>query len=102
MIAQNWLDLSAERGPSNFDQRHLFTLQAQYSTGVGPQGGAMLHGWKGAAFKGWTLITQITVGSGLPLSPVYVSAVKGTGVTGTHPARRHRNLGHRRARPGAI
>jgi hypothetical protein len=83
MIAQNWLDLSAERGPSNFDQRHLVTFQSQYSTGVGPKGGAMLHGWKGVAVKGWTLITNINMGSGLPLSPVYVSAVKGTGVTGT-------------------
>ncbi|MEO8372827.1 MAG: TonB-dependent receptor, partial [Candidatus Solibacter sp.] len=83
MIAQNWLDLSAERGPSNFDQRHLVTIQSQYSSGVGPKGGAMLHGWKGVAVKGWTLITNINMGSGLPLSPVYVSAVKGTGVTGT-------------------
>ncbi len=83
MIAQNWLDLSAERGPSNFDQRHLVTIQSQYSSGVGPKGGAMLHGWKGVAVKGWTLITNINMGSGLPISPVYVSAVKGTGTTGT-------------------
>jgi len=83
VIAQNWLDLSAERGPSNFDQRHLLTLQTQYSSGVGVRGGALLHGWKGAAFKGWTLISSITTGSGLPATPVYVSAVKGTGVTGT-------------------
>ena len=38
VIAQNWLDLSAERGPSNFDQRHLLTLQTQYSSGVGREG----------------------------------------------------------------
>ena len=69
MIAQNWLDLSAERGPSTFDQRHLLTLQTQYSSGVGVHGGALLRGWRGAAFKGWTLITQINAGSGLPLTP---------------------------------
>ena len=40
VIAQNWLDLSAERGPSNFDQRHLLTLQTQYSSGVGVQAAA--------------------------------------------------------------
>ena len=51
MIAQNWLDLSAERGPSNFDQRHLVTMQAQYSSGVGMKGGALLHGWKGTAVQ---------------------------------------------------
>jgi hypothetical protein len=82
VIAQNWLDLSAERGPSNFDQRHLLTLQTQYSSGVGVKGGALLRGWRGAAFKGWTLINNITVGSGLPLSPIYSVAVAGTGVTG--------------------
>jgi hypothetical protein len=32
-IAQNWLDLEAERGPSSFDQRHLLSVQAQYTTG---------------------------------------------------------------------
>jgi hypothetical protein len=83
VIAQNWLDLSAERGPSNFDQKHLVTLQTQYSSGVGVHGGALLHGWKGAAFKGWTLTSQITAGSGLPASPIYSVATVGTGVTGS-------------------
>ncbi len=83
VIAQNWLDLSAERGPSTFDQRHLFTLQTQYSSGVGVRGGALLRGWRGAAFKGWTLTTQINAGSGLPLSPIYGVNVVGTGVTGS-------------------
>ena len=83
VIAQNWLDLSAERGPSNFDQRHLLSLQTQYSSGVGVRGGALLHGWKGTAFKGWTLISQLNAGSGLPATPVYAVAVSGTGVTGT-------------------
>jgi hypothetical protein len=82
VIAQNWLDLSAERGPSNFDQRHQVTLQTQYSSGVGVKGGALLHGWKGTAFKGWTLINNITAGSGLPVSPIYSMTVAGTGVTG--------------------
>ncbi len=82
VIAQNWLDLSAERGPSNFDQRHLLTLQTQYSSGVGVRGGAMLHGWQGAAFKGWTLTSQINAGSGLPETPSYSVAVAGTGVIG--------------------
>jgi len=83
VIAQNWLDLRAERGLSPFDQRHLATLQAQYSTGVGVRGGALLRGWTGAAFKGWTFVTQISAGSGLPETPVYVAAVHGTGVTGS-------------------
>jgi trimeric autotransporter adhesin len=84
VVAQNWLNLSGERGRSSFDQRHLLNLQAQYSTGVGIGGGTLLGGWRGALFKEWTVATQITAGSGLPLTPVYFAAVPGTGVTGSY------------------
>ena len=57
-VAQNWLNLSAERGLSTFDQRHLFTAGIQYSTGVGVHGGALLTGWRGLIFKGWTSAIQ--------------------------------------------
>jgi hypothetical protein len=83
VIAQDWLNLAGERGLSNFDQRHLLTLQAQYSTGMGVGGGTLMSGWRGAAFKEWTLSTQINAGSGLPQTPIYVAAVQGTGVTGS-------------------
>jgi hypothetical protein len=82
-IAQNWLDLGAERGLSTFDQRHLLNLQAQYTTGMGLGGKTLMSGWKGTLFKEWTVVTQITVGSGLPETPVYLAAVPGTGVTGS-------------------
>ena len=82
-IAQNWLDLSAERGRSTFDQRHLLSLGVQYTSGMGAGGGTLLRGWRGALFKEWTAATQITVGSGLPETPVYLAAVPGTGFTGT-------------------
>jgi hypothetical protein len=85
LIAQDWLHLNAERGPSNFDQRHVVTVQAQYSTGVGVHGGALLRGWKGTAFKGWTMVTQITTGSGLPETPNYIQAIQGTGAIGVRP-----------------
>jgi len=81
-IAQNWLDLGAERAPSNFDQRHQLTIQGQYSTGVGVRGGALLGGLKGAAFKDWTIMSSLNIGSGLPETPIYFAAVPGTGVTG--------------------
>jgi hypothetical protein len=74
LVAQNWLDLSAERGLSNFDQRHLLTLQAQYTSGMGRARANTL-------LKEWTIATQITAGTGLPLTPRYVAAVQGTGVT---------------------
>ena len=82
-IAQNWLDLAAERALSNFDQRHLLNLQMQYTTGMGLGGGALMSGWKAALLQQWTVATQITAGSGLPQTPVYLAPVQGTGVTGT-------------------
>jgi len=81
-FAQNWLDLDAEWGPSSFDQRHQITASFQYTTGVGVAGGALVDGWRGALFKNWTLTGQVTTGSGLPLTPYYLSAVPGTGYTG--------------------
>ncbi len=82
-IAQDWRDLAAGRGLSSFDQRHVVTLQTQYSTGMGLGGGTLLSGWKGALSKGWTLASQVTAGTGLPQTPVYFSPVEGTGITGT-------------------
>jgi len=82
-IAQNWLDLGAERGLSTFDQRHLLNAQLQYTSGMGYGGKTLLSGPKGALFKEWTLLTQIIVGSGLPETPIYLAAVPGTGVTGS-------------------
>jgi hypothetical protein len=82
-IAQNWRNLSAERGLSTFDQRHLLSLQAQYTTGMGLGGKTLLSGWKGTLFKEWTALTEITAGSGLPETPLDLAAVPGTGVTGS-------------------
>lgn len=82
VIAQNWLDLSAERGLSSFDQRNLLKAQLQYTSGMGLHGGTLLGGWRGELLKEWTFLSSITVGSGLPLTPTYLAAVQGTGVTG--------------------
>jgi hypothetical protein len=82
-IAQDWLNLDAERAPSRFDQRHLVTAQMQYTSGVGIHGGTLIDDLRGSLLKGWTIASQLTAGSGLPLTPVYVTAVPGTGVTGT-------------------
>jgi hypothetical protein len=42
-----------------------------------------MSGWKGTLFKEWAVLTQITVGSGMPETPIYLAAVPGTGVTGS-------------------
>jgi hypothetical protein len=82
-IAQNWLDLGAERSLSTFDQRHVLTVQAQYTTGQGREGGTLMSGWAGRVYKEWTLLTQIKAGTGMPESPSYLAAVPETGFTGS-------------------
>lgn len=68
MIAQNWQDLSAERGRSNFDQRHLVNATFQYTTGKGLRARWM---------KDWTLASQLNAGTGLPLTPLLGAALIG-------------------------
>jgi len=82
-IAQNWLNPRAERSLSTFDQRHLLSAQVQYTTGQGLEGGTLMNGWAGRLYKEWTLLTQITAGTGMPETPSYLAAVPGTGFTGT-------------------
>ena len=85
-IAQNWLDVAAERGPSSFDQRHLLAVQAQYTTGVGVVGGTLLDGVWGTLYKDWTLTSQFTAGSGLPFTPLAFVAIGGAGIVGVRPS----------------
>jgi hypothetical protein len=82
-IAQDWRNLDAEQAPSSFDQRHQVVAQFQYTTGLGLGGGALIDGMKGRLFKGWTVSSQLTTGSGMPFTPVYLAPVAGTGVTGS-------------------
>jgi hypothetical protein len=82
-VAQNWLNLSGERGLSPFDQRHQVTLTGQYTSGMGMHGGTLLSGWRGQVFKEWTVTSTLTIGSGLPLTPSYPIPEPGTGLAGT-------------------
>jgi len=79
-VAQNWLDLGAERGPSSFDQRHLANFALQYTSGMGLGGGTLLGGWRGRLAKDWTFLDSINLGAGLPLTPVYAQLCPGTGI----------------------
>ncbi|HLQ77963.1 MAG TPA: TonB-dependent receptor, partial [Terriglobia bacterium] len=81
-IAQNWLDRHGERALSNFDQRHQVTVQAQYTTGMFAKIGTFWDGWRGKAMKEWTVTSQLSAGSGSPLTPVILAPVPGTGMTG--------------------
>ncbi len=84
-IAQNWLDLSADRGLSTFDQRHVLSAQLQYSTGTGLRGGMLMGGWRGKVLKEWTFVSQISAGTGMPETPIYPETIPGTGFTGYRP-----------------
>ncbi len=82
-VAQDWLNLDGERGRSSFDQRHNVQLQFQYTSGMGLKGGTLLSGWRGVALKGWTLLTNINMGTGLPLTPTCGACLlAGTNVSG--------------------
>jgi hypothetical protein len=82
-IAQDWQNPSGQRGLSTFDQRHVLSAIAQYTTGMGIGGKTLMSGWKGLAYKDWTVQTTITLASGTPETPIYGGAsTPGTGVTG--------------------
>jgi hypothetical protein len=74
-VAQNWLDLSGQRGLSTSDQRHVLSANAQYTTGMGLGGKTLMSGWKGLAYKEWTVSTTIKYASGLPETPIVSGAM---------------------------
>lgn len=85
-VAQNWLDLSAERGLSSFDSRHNLSLMFQYSSGMGRSGGTMINGWRGTLLKDWTINGSLTARSGNPFTAIVGgnrSQVSGTAVNST-------------------
>ena len=82
-VAQNWLDLPAERGRTAGIRTHTLSMQMQYSTGMGTRGGSLVNGWKGVLLKGWTLTTTVTAASGAPATPsVAAKTLGGTGIVG--------------------
>ncbi|MEX2271197.1 MAG: carboxypeptidase-like regulatory domain-containing protein [Vicinamibacterales bacterium] len=85
VIAQDWLNPNAERGPSSFDQRHVVAMQVQYSTAAGLTGGSLAESVTGSLFRGWTIELEMNAGSGLPFTPVTFEAIPGTGFVGVRP-----------------
>ena len=76
-VAQNWLDLAAERGLSSFDRRHVLNLNLIYTSPFGnPNSRFASSGWAGRALRNWTISGGITAESGTPLT----ARVLGNGV----------------------
>ncbi len=67
--AQNWLDLSAERGLSSFDIRHTFTTGFVWTSPIaGPGSHVASDGKVGRLLKDWQLSGNITLHTGNPLT----------------------------------
>jgi len=83
-IAQNWLDLNAEKATSSLLSKGNFSGNWQYSTGQGKAGGTLLKGWKGVLAKDWTFTNSFNWRLGTPLTALVAGeTVTGTGITGT-------------------
>ena len=81
-VAQNWRNPKGERSLSSFDQRQLLSVQVQYTSGQGLKGGTLMSGWRGKTLKEWTLLGNLSFGTGYPETPLYPATVPGTGFTG--------------------
>jgi trimeric autotransporter adhesin len=68
-VAQNWLDLAAERGLSSFNRTNVFTMQWVVTSPFGnPNSRFASNGWSGRLLRNWTLSGGITAESGTPLT----------------------------------
>jgi hypothetical protein len=70
VVAQNSLDLAAERGLSSFDQRHRFTADYNYELPFGKDKKWLnSDSWAQKAFGGFSFSGSMTLASGFPFSP---------------------------------
>jgi hypothetical protein len=87
-VAQNYLDISAERGLSSFDRRHVMTGNFTWTSPVDAARSGFLSkpAWLAQLLKDWTLMGALTLESGTPLT-AQISGnqadVAGTGSVGS-------------------
>jgi hypothetical protein len=82
VLAQNWLDLKAERALSPSNQTNRLNASMQFSSGQGLHAAALLKGWKATVLKDWTISPNLTLASGTPETPILATTTRGTGITG--------------------
>jgi trimeric autotransporter adhesin len=85
-VAQNFNDLSAERGLSSFDRRQVFTTTSVMQSPVGSNGVLANSHFFETALKDWTLSTSMTLETGTPLTARVLgnqSDIAGTGTIGS-------------------
>ena len=76
LVAQNWANLAAERARSNFDQRFTERVTAEYTF-------RFTSGWRHRLFDEWRLASDLTLATGLPLTPIDPRPIGGTGFIGS-------------------
>jgi hypothetical protein len=83
VVAQNDLDLRAERGLSSFDQRHTLNLSYILTSPVGQAAGPLPgSGWASRLLKDWTLSGGLTAASGTPFTARVLGNQADAGGTG--------------------
>ncbi|MDP8988794.1 MAG: TonB-dependent receptor [Acidobacteriota bacterium] len=82
-VAQNFNDLSAERGLSSFDRRHVFTMTSLIQSPVGSNGVLANSRFFETALKDWTLSPSVTLETGTPLTARVLGNQSDTAGTGT-------------------
>jgi hypothetical protein len=68
VVAQNDLDLEAERGLSSFDQRHRFAADVTYELPFGAKKRWFTAGMAAAIFGGWQVNGNLQLASGTPFT----------------------------------
>jgi hypothetical protein len=83
-VAQNDKDISAERGLSSFDHRHVVTGGMTYASPVGGKSGLLAnHKFLEKSLKDWNLLTNITAQTGSPFTARVLGNVSDSGGTGS-------------------
>ena len=90
VVAQNPLDIAADRGLSSFDQRHKFTGNWIYDLPFGENRRFLQKGFVSHILAGWQWSGDFTVASGLPFT------VRVLGGDAGYSARRQRILARER------
>ena len=82
-VAQNWLDLAAERGLSSFDRRHVLTMSWVLTSPLGTDGSRISpSSVAGKVFKDWQLSGGLTAETGTPLTARAGGSSLGLAATG--------------------
>ena len=86
-VAQNFYNLSAERGLSSFNRTHVLTANYTWTSPVGGTSSFLANkGWVEKTLKDWTVSGGVTIETGTPLTARVLgnqSDIAGTGTIGS-------------------